>query len=117
MIETETRVAFEMPTALREGPAMSTVSAIYENGVFRPTEDVNLPEHSSVELEVRMRAEECPTGTKPAPDTSAEPERKKLSIEEKIAQIVADVPPEVWDNLPDDLSEQLDHYLYGLPKR
>lgn len=96
---------------------MSTVTAIYENGVFRPTERVDLPEHCSVELDVRMREEDTLTGTQPAPEQSAEPERTKLSIEEKIAQIVADVPSEVWDNLPDDLSEQLDHYLYGLPKR
>jgi hypothetical protein len=26
------------------------------------------------------------------------------------------IPPEVWDALPADLSEQHDHYLYGTPK-
>ena len=29
---------------------MSTVTAIYEHGVFRPLEKVDLPEHSRVEL-------------------------------------------------------------------
>ena len=29
---------------------MSTVAAIYENGVFRPLEKVDLPEHTRVEL-------------------------------------------------------------------
>lgn len=96
---------------------MSIVAAIYENGVFRPTECVDLPEHCSVELEVRMWEGERPKGAQPPAEESAEPRRQKLSIEDKIAQIVADVPPEVWDNLPDDLSEQLDHYLYGTPKR
>jgi hypothetical protein len=40
-----------------------------------------------------------------------------LSIEEKIAAIVADVPEEDWARLPPDLSDQLDHYIYGTPKR
>ncbi len=26
------------------------------------------------------------------------------------------IPPEVWETLPTDLSEQHDHYIYGTPK-
>jgi hypothetical protein len=33
-----------------------------------------------------------------------------------IAEIAAKVPPEAWDALPDDLSDNLDHYLYGTPR-
>jgi len=32
---------------------MKTIRAIYENGVFRPTEPLELPEHSLVEFEPR----------------------------------------------------------------
>jgi predicted DNA-binding antitoxin AbrB/MazE fold protein len=32
---------------------MKTVRAVYENGVFRPTEPLELPEHSLVEFEPR----------------------------------------------------------------
>ncbi|HEX8523460.1 MAG TPA: antitoxin family protein [Tepidisphaeraceae bacterium] len=32
---------------------MKTIQAIYENGVFRPKERVDLPEHSEVEFEPR----------------------------------------------------------------
>jgi len=32
---------------------MKTVHAVYENGVFRPTEEVRLPEHCMVEFEPR----------------------------------------------------------------
>lgn len=39
------------------------------------------------------------------------------SIEQVIAEIVADVPESEWERLPSDLIEQLDHYVYGLPKR
>jgi predicted DNA-binding antitoxin AbrB/MazE fold protein len=31
---------------------MKPIHAIYENGVFRPTEPVDLPEHTEVEVEV-----------------------------------------------------------------
>lgn len=38
-------------------------------------------------------------------------------IWERILELTADVPDEVWDQLPTDLSEQHDHYIYGTPKR
>jgi predicted DNA-binding antitoxin AbrB/MazE fold protein len=38
----------------------STVHAIYENGVFRPVEPVDLPDNTPVELELRMPSKEEP---------------------------------------------------------
>ena len=38
-------------------------------------------------------------------------------IWEEIAEISARVPEEAWDDLPTDLSDQHDHYIYGTPKR
>jgi hypothetical protein len=38
-------------------------------------------------------------------------------IWEVFQEISANVPDEVWDALPTDLSEQHDHYIYGTPKR
>lgn len=43
-------------------------------------------------------------------DPSAQP------IEEIIEEIVREVPDEEWDKLPSDLTDNLDHYLYGTPK-
>ena len=43
-------------------------------------------------------------------------ERPK-TLGEKIMEIVADVPDEVWDRVPIDGAEQHDHYIYGTPKR
>jgi predicted DNA-binding antitoxin AbrB/MazE fold protein len=77
---------------------METIHAIYENGVFRPLETVSLPEKCPVELSVR-RSE--PSAGHPA----------LLSLLE-IAEKYPDDP-----DSPDDLAENLDHYLYGLPKR
>lgn len=38
-------------------------------------------------------------------------------IEEVIAEIADQVPDEEWNKLPPDLSDQLDHYVYGTPKQ
>lgn len=34
-----------------------------------------------------------------------------------ITDIVGDVPDEIFDRLPKDGASQIDHYVYGLPKR
>lgn len=41
----------------------------------------------------------------------------KHSIVDIFADIAASVPAEVWEALPADLNDQLDHYVYGTPKR
>jgi Arc/MetJ-type ribon-helix-helix transcriptional regulator len=38
-------------------------------------------------------------------------------IWEVFQEIARSVPPETWDDLPADLSDQHDHYIYGTPKR
>ncbi len=38
-------------------------------------------------------------------------------IWERIAARSADIPPEELDKLPPDGSAEIDHYLYGTPKR
>jgi hypothetical protein len=47
--------------------------------------------------------------------TQATPTHKP--IWEVIEEENRSIPPEVWDALPADLSEQHDHYIYGTPKR
>lgn len=32
-------------------------------------------------------------------------------------ELARQVPQEEWDKLPKDLSDNLDHYLYGTPKK
>jgi len=39
------------------------------------------------------------------------------SIEDAIAEIVAEIPAEAWGKVPADGSVNVDHYLYGTPKR
>jgi Arc/MetJ-type ribon-helix-helix transcriptional regulator len=51
----------------------------------------------------------------PATEPANPPERKPLW--ERAAELRQSIPAEEWDKLPDDGSRQLDHYLYGSPKR
>ena len=37
-------------------------------------------------------------------------------IEDELAEIFTDVPAAEWSKLPPDLSDHLDHYIYGTPK-
>jgi hypothetical protein len=78
------------------------VHAVYENGVFRPTEPVELPENCPVALVIQKD-----TRTNP-PQGSADP----LTTLAALAGEHPDNP-----DLPADLAAQHDHYLYGTPKR
>jgi predicted DNA-binding antitoxin AbrB/MazE fold protein len=44
---------------------MKTIHAVFENGVFRPTEPVDLPEGSEVTVELCAKAERQPQSTDP----------------------------------------------------
>jgi hypothetical protein len=44
-------------------------------------------------------------------DKSARP------IVDILEELAKEIPQEEWDKLPSDLNDNLDHYLYGLPKR
>jgi Arc/MetJ-type ribon-helix-helix transcriptional regulator len=39
------------------------------------------------------------------------------SISDMIVRIGAQVPEETWSHLPSDLANNVDHYLYGSPRR
>ena len=45
---------------------------------------------------------------------NSQPDR---TIWQEIREIVQDVPDEEWERLPRDGSANLDHYLYGAPKK
>ena len=43
--------------------------------------------------------------------------RAHKPIEQVLQELANQVPQAEWDRLPPDLSDQLDHYLYGWPKQ
>jgi hypothetical protein len=88
---------------------------------------IELPDEEAALLTARAAAEGMPltdwlsklagrenkesAGTPVADDTDDRP------ISEVIAEIMADVPPDVLARLPKDGASQHDHYIYGWPKR
>jgi len=69
---------------------MNTVEAIYEKGVFRPVQKVDLEEGEKVEIII------------------------KISVEKDPAADFSDIAQETGIT---DLAVNIDHYLYGLPKQ
>jgi hypothetical protein len=52
----------------------------------------------------------------PARSTAA-PAVPHRHISEVICEIMGDVPPEIFESLPQDGASEHDHYIYGTPKR
>jgi hypothetical protein len=51
-----------------------------------------------------------------ASESSANGGSGKRSLSERLAEIRS-ADPEAWDQLPADLAEEHDHYIYGSPKK
>jgi predicted DNA-binding antitoxin AbrB/MazE fold protein len=81
-----------------------TIKAVYENGVFKPTEAVSLPEGTEVDVNV---AREAPPGAE-----GSDPQ----VVAEMMTEIAA-IPPDEPEPA-DGLSASRDHdqILYGGPK-
>jgi hypothetical protein len=87
-----------------------------------------LHEHEHVRLHVKGRGEFDPETrrlkrigivemlTTEAPNAQEEPSDID-SMLSMIEEVSASVPREVWDTLPKDGAANVDHYVYGLPKR
>jgi hypothetical protein len=50
-----------------------------------------------------------------SPETETGP--AKMTIWDKVKDIIEQIPAEAWEELPKDGSLNVDHYLYGSPKR
>ena len=74
----------------------ASVEAVYEKGIFRPLRDVALPEGQHVQLSVWPVAE------------------ANGAAEQDPAFNLAEIAEDLGIT---DLATNIDHYLYGLPKR
>ncbi|RJP56202.1 MAG: hypothetical protein C4549_07035 [Deltaproteobacteria bacterium] len=98
--------------------------------VFTPEQEdkvtTALKEHKTARMFVKGSGEYSPQGkllrvlhvdelrittTEPHYDQSARP------IEDMLEELAGEIPQEEWDKLPSDLNDNLDHYLYGVPKQ
>ncbi|MGO8788151.1 MAG: hypothetical protein ACLQVL_12325 [Terriglobia bacterium] len=84
-----------------------------------------LRDHKSVRVRVKGQAEMSPQGKllrvteieelALAPASEAPYDPSAPAIEEVLADLARGVPEAEWDKLPSDLTDNLDHYLYGTP--
>jgi|tagenome__1003787_1003787.scaffolds.fasta_scaffold15401679_1 predicted DNA-binding antitoxin AbrB/MazE fold protein len=74
------------------------IDAIFEDGVFRPLDQVKLPNKFPVRLSFE-------------PAKTVDEDRPLMRLVKILERHVDE------DTTPPDYSEQLDHYLYGTPKR
>lgn len=81
---------------------MSTIRVHFDGKVFVPDEPVNVPEGTPAQVIVIERAE--PTKVASGRNPLAE-----------LATILDAMPSD--SSLPPDASKNIDHYLYGTPKR
>lgn len=65
----------------------------------------------------RVLSEKSREALRGSPDASTPPRTDARPIWEVITDIMKNVPDEVFDRLPKDGASQVDHYVYGLPKR
>jgi hypothetical protein len=69
------------------------------------------------EVAVEARADGLLLRPAPQAEEGTPTERPDQPIWERIAGRAESAPPEERAKLPTDLSRQVDHYAYGLPKR
>lgn len=80
-----------------------------QDGKIVLPDNVSLPEGAEVEVAI--------TNALPQAKSLPEAEPKAKSIEEQISVIWSDMPSDAWARLPEDLTDQLDHYIYGTPRK
>jgi predicted DNA-binding antitoxin AbrB/MazE fold protein len=78
------------------------LEAIFDGTVFRPDEPVELKPNTRVKIVVTAASSD---------------EKTSQTLGELIDECFKNVPPEVMDELPEDASLNLDHYLYNAPKK
>jgi hypothetical protein len=86
-----------------------------------------LKEHRSLRLRVIGRGEYAPDGRllkimhvqslDIVQTQDSEYDSTTPAIEDVLMSIASEVPQEEWDKLPPDLTDDLDHYLYGTPPK
>lgn len=50
-------------------------------------------------------------------EASGQGKEPQKPIWEKIRERAEKIPPEVWERFPEDGASEVDHYIYGTPKR
>ncbi|MBV8556002.1 MAG: hypothetical protein JO116_10585 [Planctomycetaceae bacterium] len=91
----------------------SSIQAAVHSGHFASMDEA-MTKAATLLLE-RLELEQAQAMPAASPADATAPRRKPLW--ERAAELRKSIPEEEWAKLPSDGAEQLDHYIYGSPKR
>jgi hypothetical protein len=100
---------------------MTVIKARFDGRVFVPHEPVNLPVGFELEIPItngeQSAGDEQPSACDEAPDAakSFPPDVERGSGLRGLAEVARRFP--AMSEAPEDYAAEVDHYLYGLPKR
>jgi Arc/MetJ-type ribon-helix-helix transcriptional regulator len=112
MLSRETKDIIIMTIHLPENLESSVLEAVHR-GQFASIDDA-MTQAARLLLQQCQDAQTAPDGSEKEPQPPAEAVKP---IWEEIEELAAGIPDEEFLRLPGDGAEQLDHYIYGLPKR
>ena len=108
---------------------IQSVKATYKDGVFEPSESLDLEDGDVVTLSVSLieSAENCEAsesasvgvngaGDSASVDSESPRPTDFQALHERIRRITESVPDSEWEKLPKDGARNKKHYLYGHPK-
>lgn len=106
-------MTIHMPDALE-----TSIRAVVESGRFASVDDAMAEAARLLLRQVEQGTAGSAKATEPLDDTAPEEaETDNMPFWEEIEELRKTVPAEEWAKLPVDGSRQLDHYIYGSPKR
>jgi hypothetical protein len=94
---------------------MTTINGVIHGKIIELEQEPGLPDGQIVAVTIQQIA---PASSLDKPNNAPTPrDNGGPSIEEVLASLAAKVPAEDWSRLPVDLTDDLDHYIYGTPKK
>jgi hypothetical protein len=94
---------------------MATINGVIHGNIIELERAPGLPDRQTVAVTIQQIDGVSPAAKSSQASVSADTARP--SIEEVLASLAAQVPADDWQQLPADLSDDLDHYIYGTPKK
>jgi hypothetical protein len=88
--------------------SMTAIRAIFDGKVFVPQQPLDIPPGTAASVLLSS----APSNAAPKDQTSSKPPRKPLA---ELAKLLDSLPDN--SDLPSDFASEIDHYLYGMPRR
>lgn len=94
---------------------MATINGVIHGKIIELEHEPGLPDGQAVAVTIQQT-----TGPRPVIGSGVAPaaaDNGGRPIEEVLASLAAKVLPEDWKHLPADLTDDLDHHIFGTPNK